>query len=70
MKQQISHHTCGLCGARFTWDPDARHTVCSACPLGSRCDLVVCPNCGYEFPARSAVADWVTKLIRRRSDRK
>jgi Fe2+ transport system protein FeoA len=50
--------TCPLCGNRFEPAALACH---SACPLGSRCTLACCPNCGYEMPdaSRSRVARWL-----------
>ncbi|HEY9205243.1 MAG TPA: hypothetical protein VIO58_04925 [Candidatus Methanoperedens sp.] len=38
---------CPLCGARF--DP-GDNMGCMACPRFMKCGLVLCPNCGYEFP--------------------
>jgi len=49
---------CGLCGARFTHGDQA----CGACPMSSACDLVRCPRCGYQFPRRSRVVDWLQAL--------
>ena len=40
--------TCGLCGYRF--DPEESQSACAACPLHTKCALLRCPNCGYEFP--------------------
>jgi len=39
--------TCPLCGNRFV--PDL-NSFCSACSRHIACDLVICPNCGFEFP--------------------
>jgi len=43
---------CSMCGQRF--DPD-RHLACQSCPMHSGCDLVCCPDCGYQTvdPRRS-----------------
>jgi hypothetical protein len=49
---------CALCSARFT--DGAR--VCGTCPLRRACDVVCCPNCGYQFPRSSRVADWLRSL--------
>ena len=36
---------CRLCGHMF----EATNLACHAsCPLGSRCSLICCPNCGYQ----------------------
>ncbi len=36
---------CSLCGHRFEPTGMACH---AECPLGSRCGLICCPNCGYQ----------------------
>ncbi|HLB61905.1 MAG TPA: FeoA family protein [Actinomycetota bacterium] len=36
---------CRLCGHRFDETKLACH---SQCPLGKRCSLICCPNCGYQ----------------------
>jgi len=50
--------SCGMCGTRFTHGGQ----VCSSCPLHAGCDLVKCPNCGFQFPRRSALVDWGARL--------
>jgi hypothetical protein len=55
---------CALCGTSFTHGGRS----CNACPLGAACDLVSCPNCGYGFPRRSSVVDWLRRTWRRLSD--
>jgi uncharacterized C2H2 Zn-finger protein len=37
---------CPLCGKKFRVE-DAMQ--CAACTLAQKCDLVMCPRCGYEF---------------------
>ena len=49
---------CALCGARFT--DGAR--LCGACPLRRACDVVCCPNCGYQFPRVSRLGAWLRRL--------
>ena len=52
---------CRLCGHRF--DPQA--LAChSSCPLGSRCSLICCPNCGYQVvdESRSLLARAVRRI--------
>lgn len=49
---------CGVCGTRFTHGGQ----VCSSCPLHAGCDLVKCPNCGFQFPRRSALLDWGVRV--------
>ena len=55
---------CALCGARFTHG--AR--VCGTCPLRRGCDVVCCPNCGYQFPRSSHLAVWLSRLWGMRED--
>lgn len=40
-------HKCPLCG--FAFDPTglACHT---SCPMSKGCNLICCPNCGYQIP--------------------
>lgn len=51
---------CQLCG--FEFDPDQR-TCHPACPLHSRCNLICCPNCGYQVvdASRSRAAGWLRR---------
>lgn len=37
--------TCELCGFEFDAGGLACHT---GCPMGSKCSLICCPNCGYQ----------------------
>ena len=52
--------TCGLCGLRFTHG----ERVCASCPIHAGCELVRCPNCGYQFPRESKLVRWVTGVLR------
>ena len=38
--------TCPLCGHRFD---AAGHAACKSCPVQSGCELVCCPECGYQM---------------------
>jgi Fe2+ transport system protein FeoA len=50
---------CALCGLRFTHGGQ----VCASCPIAHGCeDIVRCPRCGYQFPSRSRVVDWLQAL--------
>lgn len=42
---------CSLCGLEFD-EKDAQR-ACSGCVMGKTCNLVKCPNCGYESPVES-----------------
>lgn len=52
---------CTLCGFEFS-EADAKRP-CARCPLGVNCDLVCCPNCGYQTPAEPR---WLRRWRRRR----
>jgi hypothetical protein len=52
---------CALCGARFTHGG----LVCSSCPMSTGCDLVKCPECGFQFPRSSHIADALSRLWKR-----
>jgi hypothetical protein len=49
--------TCGFCQRTFA--PDEGQPTCASCPLKGGCQLVRCPNCGYENPVTPA---WVARL--------
>jgi Fe2+ transport system protein FeoA len=51
---------CQLCGFEF----ETATMVCHGeCPLGSHCNLICCPNCGYQVVDESK--SLVTRLLRR-----
>jgi hypothetical protein len=52
---------CGLCGNRFTHGG----LVCGSCPMQTGCELVRCPNCGFQFPRTSRIAAFFVRLFRR-----
>ena len=59
-----SHATtfsCSLCGSRFTHGT----MVCTSCPLNAGCDIIKCPNCGYQFPRSSKLVEWAKRMTRR-----
>ena len=39
---------CTLCGYQF--EGKEKDIVCAGCPLEPGCQLVRCPNCGFEWP--------------------
>ena len=41
------HYRCPLCGKQFTYE---EAEACLICPYASKCSLVMCPQCHYEFP--------------------
>lgn len=42
---------CSLCGFEFS-EKNAQK-ACSGCIITKSCNLVKCPNCGYESPVES-----------------
>lgn len=52
---------CSLCGCRFTHGT----LVCTSCPLNAGCEIVKCPNCGFQFPRTSRLVEWARRLARR-----
>ncbi|MDI6694679.1 MAG: hypothetical protein QME21_06510 [Anaerolineales bacterium] len=55
MDQGTRWIVCSMCGFRF--NPDQQE-VCQSCPLQRGCQLVRCPQCGFEMtdPERSTLA--------------
>jgi Fe2+ transport system protein FeoA len=53
---------CGLCGHRF----DAASLAChSACPLGAHCNLICCPNCGFQVvdATKTRLGGWLSRVV-------
>lgn len=55
---------CPLCGKEFEKTP----AVCANCPLHSQCDLVRCPNCGYQFPPESKIIEFFKNMFKKRRE--
>jgi hypothetical protein len=53
----VSAQRCGFCNVTF--EPDEAQPTCASCPLRGGCQLVRCPQCGYENPITPA---WLTRL--------
>jgi len=51
---------CALCGLEFNEKQAQR--ACSGCKSAAVCNLVKCPNCGYESPLES---EFITKIVRK-----
>lgn len=51
---------CQLCGYEFNTTNMACHTEC---PMGSRCNLICCPNCGYQVVDQSK--SFLARLLHR-----
>jgi hypothetical protein len=48
---------CSLCGFQFN-EQDAQ-ACCNGCGLMKKCELVKCPNCGFEMAPEPG---WIKKL--------
>jgi Fe2+ transport system protein FeoA len=59
--------TCGLCGHRFDAAALACHT---GCPLGSHCNLICCPNCGYQVvdTSRTKIGGLLARALGRKEE--
>lgn len=53
---------CSLCGYEFEKEESA--ISCKGCPFLKGCDMIRCPNCGFEVPAESKLVK-VLKRLRR-----
>lgn len=50
---------CLLCGYQF--EENEGSTTCVGCPLSKGCNMVCCPNCGYEIPLNSKLIELFKK---------
>ncbi len=57
---------CPLCGMEF--NPEHAQKACAGCPLAKGCNLVKCPNCGYEVPKEPEFIKKLKKKRRREDD--
>ena len=57
---------CPLCGYSFT--ENEGETACGRCFLAHSCELVKCPNCGYETPREPGWLKALRKILRRKND--
>ncbi len=53
---------CSLCGYQFNEDESVMS--CGGCSFVKGCNMVRCPNCGFEVPAESKVVKILKKLRR------
>ena len=51
---------CSLCG--FEFNEKETKSSCSGCYLAGNCELMKCPNCGFEMVPESK---WIKKIIER-----
>jgi len=52
---------CSFCGHQF--DSDEAASACEGCGLVKSCNLVACPNCGFESPPDAELPGFIRKII-------
>ncbi len=52
---------CSLCGLQFT-EKDGK-AICDKCHLFKGCELIKCPNCGFEM---APDPEWIKRLKNKR----
>jgi rubredoxin len=53
---------CSLCGYEF--EEDAAQESCKGCPVSRGCNMVKCPNCGYDEPKEPRLIKALRKLFK------
>ena len=53
---------CALCG--YVFDEKNTKASCKGCIVAGGCNLIKCPNCGYETPKEPK---WLKRIFKRRS---
>ncbi len=53
---------CSLCGKVFK----KNQAACSACPMHKGCNMIRCPNCGFEFVEESQIVNFFKNIFKRR----
>ena len=51
---------CPLCGNKFDQAEMACH---HGCPFNTACNIICCPNCGYEWVEESATVNLFRKIF-------
>lgn len=65
-KNQLEKLVCPLCG--FAFNP-LENPACSSCPLKSKCQVVCCPNCGYQTVVKAEFTDFIAKLFPKKKEK-
>ena len=60
-KEAKNKLTCVLCGMRF----EVGEKSCKGCPIRKDCGLICCPNCGYQIPKESKLAQWIQRRLKK-----
>lgn len=59
-ENQVKKLICPVCG--FAFNPN-ENQACSSCPLKSKCQVVCCPNCGYQTVVKAEFTDFIARLF-------
>ncbi|MFQ6126844.1 MAG: hypothetical protein ACE5R6_19880 [Candidatus Heimdallarchaeota archaeon] len=57
---------CSLCGLEFS--ADQGRAACASCVLVRTCNLIRCPNCGFEMPIKSKLEKFIKKWRRKKDE--
>lgn len=66
-KEKVEKLKCPLCG--FEFKPE-ENPACSSCPFQKKCQVVCCPNCGYQTVARAEFTDFISQLFNQKKEKK
>lgn len=66
-KEKLDKLKCPLCGFKF--NPE-ENPACSSCPFQKKCQVVCCPNCGYQTVAKAEFTDFLSRLFPLRKEKK
>jgi len=58
---------CQLCGFQFE---EGGQTICTSCPLNKGCELICCPNCGYQIPPEPTVFKMFKRVFNKKEKKK
>ncbi len=59
---------CSLCGLEFSKEDGI--SACRSCPLSKGCNMVRCPNCGYEIPLETGLVKLIKSWSKRNESRR
>jgi uncharacterized C2H2 Zn-finger protein len=59
---------CPLCGLKFS--ENEAEKACCGCPFVKNCNLIRCPNCGYEIPSEPEFIKKIKKWRKRKNERR
>lgn len=56
---------CGLCSQEI--DEKKGRSTCDGCPFAKNCDMIKCPNCGFDNPVEPKWVERVKNFFKRRA---